>query len=176
MSKDGHLGSLRSPRQPNIACGKRPVMPARYARGLRSVSRHHTPTARRVAQPTRHTPRGPNQPSHRCVTMTRVAHAAVAVLCRCAQSCGVSSAWITLRVQQAAASRSNVTACWCAVRRSFSGRAAAVAGGFHIHPHPRLATAASAFPRPQSSRSRRCSRFGEIVPCCPRTSASWEPV
>ena len=59
---------------------------------------------------------------------------------------------------------------------SFSGRAAAGAGGFHIHPHPRLATAASAFPRPQSSRSRRCSRFGEIAPCCPRTSASWEPV
>ena len=39
-----------------------------------------------------------------------------------------------------------------------------------------LATAASAFPRPQRSRSRHCSRFGEIEPCCPRKSASWEPV
>ena len=46
----------------------------------------------------------------------------------------------------------------------------------HIHPNHRLATAASAFPRSPRSRSRRCSRFGEIAPCCPRTSASWAPV
>ena len=45
----------------------------------------------------------------------------------------------------------------------------------HLHPHPRRATAASGCPRPQSSRSRRCSRFGEIAPWCPRTSAWWAP-
>ena len=37
-------------------------------------------------------------------------------------------------------------------------------------------TVASAFPGPQRSRSRRYSRFGDSEPCCPRTSASREPM
>ena len=45
----------------------------------------------------------------------------------------------------------------------------------HLHLRFGRATAASACPRPQSSRSYRWSRFGEIAPWCPRTSAWWAP-
>ena len=43
----------------------------------------------------------------------------------------------------------------------------------HLHLRFGRATAASACPRPQSSRNCRWSRFGEIAPWCPRTSAWW---
>ena len=61
-------------------------------------------------------------------------------------------------------------------RASGGGRAGAGGGSrpcrirTHLHAPPRLATAASACPRSPRSRSRRCSRFGESAPWCPRTS------